>query len=137
MVASLELLSGYELLLAQGSPGGGEVDLGAGESAFADETSLYRLDKAPLFLTEDCIPHPDGLADDSIWPPIYFKGDNCAAFYASFTGTNSPSIEGGPLFPPGVELPSSPDRLPPEPPEPPKPKPPVPPKPQPPVSGRI
>ena len=47
MVASLELLSGYELLLAQGSPGGGEVDLGAGESAFADETSLYRLDKAP------------------------------------------------------------------------------------------
>ena len=130
MVASLGSIAG--LLLAQAGPSEG-IDLGAGESLFADDESIYRLSQTPLFQTEDCIPHPEDMDDASIWPPIYFKGDSCAGFYASYTGTNSPSIEGGAIFPPGVELPSSPDKIPPEPPEPPIP--PQPPVPQPPVSG--
>ena len=107
MVASLGMISGLELLAQTYEPE--YIDLGAGESAFANDETMYRMLDVPLFQTEDCIPHPEDLEDQSIWPPVYFKGDSCASFYASYTGSNSPSIEGGAIFDPGVELPTSPD----------------------------
>ena len=123
MVASLGLLSGFELL-AQATSQPEFIDLGRGEAAFVDEENLYRI-AAPLFMTEDCYPHPDEMSENYIWPPIFFQGDACSEVYSVYVQFGVPSIWGGPTTEPGFDQPLPPKELPIDP-EKPQPKPPIP-----------
>ena len=114
---------------AQGDEAGrAYVELIKGESLFVDEHAMYQMPTPPRFLTEECQPHPDELGRQVLWPPVFLKGDACAAVYSFYSGFANPL--GGPLEEPGFEQPSRP--VPPE-----QPTPPTPPAPPPPVSGRI
>ena len=103
MVASLDLLSGFELL-AQANPDKKDkpdkketefIDLGRGEAAFVDTESLYRI-TPPLFMTEDCYPHPVDFDNGGVWPPIFFQGDACAAVWSHFKSFGIWDPMGGP-----------------------------------------
>lgn len=151
MVASLDLLSGFELL-AQANPDELAkpnkkepefIDLGRGEAAFVDTESLYRI-TPPLFMTEDCYPHPTDFDNGGVWPPIFFQGDACAAIWSHFKSFGIWDPFGGPDEDAAFDQPLPLDRETPEPetpepetPEPETPGPGEPIVPEPPQSGGI